>query len=133
MFVTGRQWISTKRRPSTARLPIGNPPTPGLPRAGHFVDEKETMGASRHQVIQWATGNTGQRSLREVIRDPALDLVGVRVYVSAKEGVDAGELCGEQERHVRNQRAHIVNSMTVFEFDADAKVRRLTVYLRQPR
>jgi hypothetical protein len=25
-----------------------------------------------------------------------------------------------EERHVRNQRAHIVNSMTVFEFDADA-------------
>jgi hypothetical protein len=57
--------------------------------------EKEPMGAARHQVIRWATGNTGQRSLREVIREPALDLVGVRVYASAKEGVDAGELCGE--------------------------------------
>lgn len=38
-----------------------------------------------------------------------------------------------EERHVRNQRAHIVNSMTVFEFDADAKIRHLTVYLQQPR
>jgi hypothetical protein len=38
-----------------------------------------------------------------------------------------------EERHVRNQRAHLVNSMTVFEFDADAKIRRLTVYLQQPR
>lgn len=38
-----------------------------------------------------------------------------------------------EERHVRNQRAHIVNSMTVFEFDADAKIRHLTVYLQRPR
>ena len=50
---------------------------------------------SRYRVIQWATGNTGQRALREVIRHRALDLVGVRVYDSAKDGVEAGELCGE--------------------------------------
>jgi 4-hydroxy-tetrahydrodipicolinate reductase len=51
--------------------------------------------ASRLRVIQWATGNTGQRALREVITDPRLKLVGVRVYDPAKDGVDAGELCGE--------------------------------------
>jgi 4-hydroxy-tetrahydrodipicolinate reductase len=50
---------------------------------------------SRFRVIQWATGNTGQRALREVIRHPSLDLVGVRVYSADKDGVDAGELCGE--------------------------------------
>jgi 2,4-diaminopentanoate dehydrogenase len=53
------------------------------------------MASSRHRVIQWATGNTGQRALREVIRDPSLELAGVRVYDEAKNGVDAGELCGE--------------------------------------
>ncbi|MGP0031855.1 MAG: dihydrodipicolinate reductase [Acidimicrobiales bacterium] len=53
------------------------------------------MDGPRHRVIQWATGNTGQRALREVIRHPSLDLVGVRVYDPAKDGVDAGELCGE--------------------------------------
>lgn len=53
------------------------------------------MGSSRHRVVQWATGNTGQRALREVIRHPSLDLVAVLVYDSAKDGVDAGELCGE--------------------------------------
>jgi 2,4-diaminopentanoate dehydrogenase len=51
--------------------------------------------ASRLRVIQWATGNTGQRALREVIRHPMLDLVGVRVYDATKDGVDAGDLCGE--------------------------------------
>ncbi len=53
------------------------------------------MDSSRYRVIQWATGNTGQRALREVIRHPSLDLVAVLVYDPAKDGVDAGELCGE--------------------------------------
>lgn len=53
------------------------------------------MGSSRYRVVQWATGNTGQRALREVIRDPSLDLVGVCVYDDAKNGADAGDLCGE--------------------------------------
>lgn len=47
------------------------------------------------RVVQWATGNIGTRSLREVIRDPALELVGVLVYDPEKRGVDAGTLCGE--------------------------------------
>ena len=46
---------------------------------------------SRFRVIQWATGNTGQRALREVIRNPLLDLVSVLVYDAAKDGVDAGD------------------------------------------
>jgi hypothetical protein len=53
------------------------------------------MDSSRYRVIQWATGNTGLRALREVIRHPSLDLVGVLVYNPAKSGVDAGQLCGE--------------------------------------
>jgi 2,4-diaminopentanoate dehydrogenase len=53
------------------------------------------VDAPRYRVIQWATGNTGQRALREVVRHPALDLVGVRVYDASKNAVDAGELCGE--------------------------------------
>jgi 4-hydroxy-tetrahydrodipicolinate reductase len=53
------------------------------------------VSSTRHRVVQWATGNTGQRALREVIRHPSLELVGVRVYDPAKDGVDAGDLCGE--------------------------------------
>lgn len=53
------------------------------------------MNASRYRVIQWATGNTGRRALREVIRHPDMNLVGVVVYDPAKDGVDAGELCDE--------------------------------------
>ena len=53
------------------------------------------MSADRLRVVQWATGNIGRRALREVIRSPSFELVAVLVYDSAKEGVDAGRLCGE--------------------------------------
>jgi hypothetical protein len=46
------------------------------------------------KVIQWATGNTGRRSLEAIITAPDLDLVGVRVYDDAKAGRDAGDLVG---------------------------------------
>lgn len=49
-----------------------------------------------HRVVQIATGHIGLRAMREVIRHPALDLVGVLVYDATKNGVDAGELCGEE-------------------------------------
>ena len=54
------------------------------------------MTTPRYRVVQWATGNTGLRALREVIRHPSLDLAGVLVYEPGKDGVDAGELCGER-------------------------------------
>jgi 4-hydroxy-tetrahydrodipicolinate reductase len=43
-----------------------------------------------YRVIQWATGNIGQRALAASIRHPDLDVVGVRVYGADKIGVDAG-------------------------------------------
>jgi 4-hydroxy-tetrahydrodipicolinate reductase len=53
------------------------------------------MTERRLRVAQWATGNIGLRALREVIRHPSLELVGVLTYDPAKDGVDAGVLCGE--------------------------------------
>jgi hypothetical protein len=52
------------------------------------------------RVAQWATGNIGLRALREVIRHPRLELVGVLVYDPAKVGVDAGALCDEADTGV---------------------------------
>jgi 2,4-diaminopentanoate dehydrogenase len=65
---------------------------------------------ANRRVIQWATGNTGQRALREVIRHPALDLVGVFVYDPAKVGIDAGVLCGERKTgiHATDDRQHLL-------------------------
>jgi len=47
-----------------------------------------------YKVVQWATGRIGVSSLRELIRSPQMKLVGVYVHSEAKEGRDAGELCG---------------------------------------
>jgi hypothetical protein len=38
-----------------------------------------------------------------------------------------------EERHFRGDTVDVVNSMTVFEFDGDGKIRHLNVYLQQPR
>jgi len=38
-----------------------------------------------------------------------------------------------EERHFRGGHVHVVNSMTVFEFDEGGKIRHLDVYLQQPR
>lgn len=38
-----------------------------------------------------------------------------------------------EERHVRGDDVTVVSSLTVFEFDEDDKIRRLNVYLQQPR
>jgi hypothetical protein len=38
-----------------------------------------------------------------------------------------------EERHRRGGNVSVVNSLTVFEFGDDAKIRRLAVYLQQPR
>jgi len=69
-----------------------------LPRSRAIVSSTKAEGAlstKRLKVVQWATGNIGLRALREVIRHPALELVGVLVYDPEKDGVDAGTLCGE--------------------------------------
>src|SRR4029077_2931645 len=53
------------------------------------------MTSRRHyEVVQWATGSVGASALRAIIEHPDLELVGVVVSDPAKEGRDAGELCG---------------------------------------
>lgn len=76
------------------------------------------MTSMHLRVIQWATGNTGQRALREVIRDPSLELVGVRVYDESKDGVDAGELCGEGPTGI----AATTDRDAILKLDADCCV-----------
>jgi len=76
------------------------------------------MDSTRYRVIQWATGNTGQRALRELIRHPSLDLVGVLVYDEAKSGVDAGKLCGEGDTGIMATK----DRAAVLGLDADCVV-----------
>lgn len=57
-------------------------------------------GFRPYRVVHVGTGLTGREALRAIIRDPALDLVGVNVSTSEKVGVDAGRLCGEADTGV---------------------------------
>jgi hypothetical protein len=47
-----------------------------------------------YRVIQWATGHVGRAAIEGVLAHPELELAGVWVHSEAKEGRDAGELCG---------------------------------------
>lgn len=47
-----------------------------------------------YRVIQWSTGNVGVHALRLIAEHPDLELAGLWVHSSEKEGRDAGELAG---------------------------------------
>jgi len=52
----------------------------------------ENSGVLR--VVQWTTGNVGQRSVRAIVSNPELELVGCFAWGAEKVGRDVGELCG---------------------------------------
>ncbi len=49
------------------------------------------------RVVQWTTGNIGQRSLHAILARPDMELVGVYAHGPDKVGRDAAELCGWPE------------------------------------
>ncbi|BDX29968.1 dihydrodipicolinate reductase [Mycobacterium antarcticum] len=55
---------------------------------------------SKLRVIQWTTGKVGKLSLRGILDDPRLELVGVYAYSEDKAGTDAGPLCGRPDTGV---------------------------------
>jgi hypothetical protein len=52
------------------------------------------------RVIQWTTGKVGKLSLRGILDDPRLELVGLYAYSDDKAGLDAGVLCGRPDTGV---------------------------------
>ena len=46
------------------------------------------------RVVQWTTGNVGRESLKAILANPTLDLVGCFAWSPAKVGVDVGDLVG---------------------------------------
>jgi 2,4-diaminopentanoate dehydrogenase len=45
-----------------------------------------------YRVIQWGAGFTGRFSLRYILSNPSVDLVGLKVFTDGKDGVDAGTI-----------------------------------------
>jgi 4-hydroxy-tetrahydrodipicolinate reductase len=46
------------------------------------------------RVVQWTTGNVGQQSVKGIVDNPGLELVGCYAWSETKNGVDVGELVG---------------------------------------
>lgn len=72
-----------------------------------------------HRIIQWGTGAVGREVLATVL-DPrsGLELVGVKVYSAAKDGVDAGTLIDREPVGV----VATTDVDTVLALDADCVV-----------
>jgi hypothetical protein len=82
-------------------------------RVGTFL-EVQDWGEYTQMLSRWAAATDSfETSLRRISEFGAL------VYYEI------------EERHVRGVGVHVINSMTVFEFDRRGKIRRLHVYLQQ--
>jgi hypothetical protein len=46
------------------------------------------------RVVQWTTGNVGKESVKAIVANPTLDLIGCFAWSPTKVGVDVGELVG---------------------------------------
>jgi 2,4-diaminopentanoate dehydrogenase len=46
------------------------------------------------RVVQWTTGNVGKESVKAIVTNPSLELVGCFAWSPAKVGLDVGELVG---------------------------------------
>ena len=57
------------------------------------------------RVIQWATGAMGRSCLRAVIDHPAMELAGLYVYGSSKDGRDAGDIARRPPTGIRATRS----------------------------
>jgi 2,4-diaminopentanoate dehydrogenase len=47
-----------------------------------------------YRLVQWTTGNVGKSSVRAIVANPTLELVGCYAWSPEKVGRDVGELCG---------------------------------------
>lgn len=72
-----------------------------------------------YRVIQWGTGAVGVETLAATLDDrPDLELVGVRVYSDAKDGVDVGDLLGRAPIGLRAT----TDVQAIVELEADCVV-----------
>jgi hypothetical protein len=84
-------------------------------RVGTFLEVQDWQQYTE-MLTQWASATeTFETTVRRIAELPGL------VYFEI------------EERHFRGGNVNVVNSMTVFEFDEDGRIRHLDVYLQQAR
>ena len=81
-----------------------------------------------YRVIQWGTGYTGAFSLRYILSNPNLELVGVKCHTADKEGKKAGEFCNRSGVGV----AATTQSAKLLALDADCVIFMPRDYLTDP-
>jgi hypothetical protein len=84
-------------------------------RVGVFL-EVQNWRQYTEMLTKWASGND---SFETTVR-----------RISELNGLVYYEI---EERHFRGGNVHVVNSMTVFEFNEDGQIRHLAVYLQRAR
>jgi 2,4-diaminopentanoate dehydrogenase len=52
------------------------------------------LDRASYRIVQWTTGNVGKQSVRAVVANPFLELVGCYAWSPDKVGREVGELCG---------------------------------------
>jgi 2,4-diaminopentanoate dehydrogenase len=57
--------------------------------------------SKKYKVIQWGLGYTGLYSAGYILRNPNLQLVGVKCVTAGKQGKDVGDLCGIESAGVK--------------------------------
>jgi hypothetical protein len=73
------------------------------------------MRTDPFRVVVWGPGTIGRACIREVIKTPGYELVGVLAYSDSKNGQDAGELIGEKPIGVRVT----TDKEAIYALDAD--------------
>ena len=81
-----------------------------------------------YRVIQGGTGYTGAFSLRYILSNPNLELVGVKCHTADKEGKKAGEFCNRSGVGV----AATTQSAKLLALDADCVIFMPRDYLTDP-
>ncbi len=89
------------------------------------VDEFERVG-TRCEVQDW-------REYKQLLTQWAGAIATFETTVQRVSELPELVYFAAEERHFRGEEVTVVNSLSVFEFDADEKIRRLSVYLQQAR
>jgi hypothetical protein len=91
---------ASARRSRHGRLTTaGSPVTPDLKQAaGQSLPARED--GMTLKVVQWGTGTAGLRSLKAILNNPALELVGLYVARPERAGRDAGSFVDEADTGV---------------------------------
>jgi hypothetical protein len=89
------------------------------------VDEFERIG-TRREVQNW-------REYTQLLTQWAGAIERFETTVQRVSELPGLVYFAAEERHLRGDEITVVNSLSVFEFDANNKIRRLSVYLQQAR